>query len=402
MLPLLLPPAPVVYKGTINGLRVSAVDGTAFIDNLPYTYQSDFSAGVDGWTVYGGTNDGNIDSIGGLDNWLRHTLNNANDAHAMLRTSFLTIGKKYTISFKYYIPSGQTVVAGIKLVDSMGVAITGVTHQTTLDTATTYTVTFTAPRTGIQIRATNAAGGNDLIQDAGGDDVFYIKDITISEIQPYMDGNHSIEIYDSSNRMLRGVLKAAGSSETLGDELVTNGDNEAAVMSSENFRQTVTQSSEQAQAGTYSAKAVLSGGTDTHYGRWAIDRLKLYKFSGYFYLPSGQTVNRLAIGGDYKTEASFGISKFTTLTNQWINLSLYTTPYGTLSNHVTAGSLLQNNADEDYYYYDTFTIKQVLTPSTSGATIVSAKGGETYNFSYKNPSFTYNADSYYIIIKRLR
>ena len=28
-----------------------------------------------------------------------------------------------------------------------------------------------------------------------------------------MDGNHQIEIYDSSNRMLKGVLKAAGTSE---------------------------------------------------------------------------------------------------------------------------------------------------------------------------------------------
>jgi hypothetical protein len=63
---ILIPPK-IVYKGTITGLRVSAGE-TAFIDNLPYTYQSDFSAGVDGWTGTYTTVAGNIDSIGSEDN----------------------------------------------------------------------------------------------------------------------------------------------------------------------------------------------------------------------------------------------------------------------------------------------------------------------------------------------
>ena len=47
-------------------------------------------------------------------------------------------------------------------------------------------------------------------------------------------------------------------------------------------------------------------------------------------------------------------------------------------------------------------VKQVLTPSSSGATIVSAKGGTTYNFAYKDTSFTYNAASYYCIVSKVR
>jgi len=47
-------------------------------------------------------------------------------------------------------------------------------------------------------------------------------------------------------------------------------------------------------------------------------------------------------------------------------------------------------------------VQQVTGPSTSGCTIVSAKGGETYNFAYKNASFTYNAASYYVIVKKVR
>ena len=38
---------------------------------------------------------------------------------------------------------------------------------------------------------------------------------------PYADGNHLVEIYDASGRMLRGYLGAAGTGETLGDELHT-------------------------------------------------------------------------------------------------------------------------------------------------------------------------------------
>jgi len=47
-------------------------------------------------------------------------------------------------------------------------------------------------------------------------------------------------------------------------------------------------------------------------------------------------------------------------------------------------------------------LKPVTAPSSSGATIVSAKAGETYNFNHKNASFTYNAASYYVIIRAIR
>ena len=43
---------------------------------------------------------------------------------------------------------------------------------------------------------------------------------------------------------------------------------------------------------------------------------------------------------------------------------------------------------------DNVSLKQVLTPSASGATIVSSKGGAIYNFTSKDASFTYNAASY--------
>ena len=482
----------VKYRGTVTGLRISAVDGTAFIDNALITPELqnakllssgsvtaanlklsavdgtafvDFSTAdvltdnigkyivikdstgkeIKGWIKAAGSGEGLGDEK--IDTWTNYgydtlTLSGSDILSAVdAGTDNITVIQNIALisgGIYKFVLNSITVASGSSPIFVSGSGNKGLSTSSAYfsknpASSGTYYYTVTSPNTyhgfrngggnanwsasGISLKQVTAPSstGVTIVSSKGGttynweskDASFaYNSDITYSiydrDLTAYADGNHQIEIYDASNRMLRGVLKAAGSSETLGDELVTNGDNEAAVMSGENFRQTVTQSSEQAQAGTYSAKAVLSGGTGTHYSRWAIDRLKLYKMSGYFYLPSGQTVNKLDIGEDYKTEASFGISKSTTLKNQWINLSLYTTPYGTLSNHVTAGSLQQYNADEDYYYYDTFTIKQVLAPSASGATIVSAKGGTTYNFAYKDTSFTYNAASYYCIVSKVR
>jgi len=309
MIPLLLAPAKVVYRNTITGLRVSAVDGTAFIDNLPYTYSSDFSAGEDGWSETRGTVAGNIDSIGGEDNWLRYTADTELGAHYTRTTPLLTVGRRYIVSVKYYIPSGQTVIAGILFSTGSATFLpAGITYQNTLDAATTYTASFVATNNELRFYATDAAG-SVTIQDAGGDDVFYIKDITVSEITPYMDGNHSIEIYDSSNRMLKGVLKASTSAETLGAEI---------------------------NSGTLTA-------------------LTLYKITA-------TEVNHFGTGlivGSYFTSAG--------------------TETCDANNKV-----------------------QQVTAGATASTIVSAKGGETYNFSYKNPSFTYNSSSYYCIIRTIR
>jgi hypothetical protein len=52
--------------------------------------------------------------------------------------------------------------------------------------------------------------------------------------------------------------------------------------------------------------------------------------------------------------------------------------------------------------WDDITIKQVLTPTTDGVTIVSTKGGGVFNFTYKNAGFVYNAASYYVIVRKVR
>ena len=384
----------VKYRGTVTGLRISAVDGTAFIDNLPYTYSSDFSAGVDGWSGGRGTVTGNIDSIGSADNWLRFAIDTQNDAHQAAKASQFVVGRKYTVTMKYYIPSGQTIVAGLLLTNG-GYAPTGVTYQSTLDTVVTYTATFTAVGTALNIYATNAAGGVN-IYDAGGDDVFYIKDVTISEITPYMDGNHQIEIYDSDNKMLRGVLKAAGSGVTtntvytadfsagLGGWVVTwsTGYEVGSFLWDTDHTVLTVAGNSSSSARPFIAKTLSM----------TVGALQFMEMD--YSVVSGTAVITNAIVG--------GVNPF--LTNTLSGTDTYITSQQTCAG--TAYNKLYlyfNGRDYDFVLnINAMRVKAITAPSSSGATIVSAKGGTTYNFAYKDTSFTYNAASYYCIVSKVR
>jgi hypothetical protein len=299
----------VVYRGTITGLRISAVDGTAFIDNLPYTYSSDFSAGVDGWGSVRGTVDGNIDDIPATDdNWFRLYASDDNSTHFLYRDSLFTVGKKYNVTLTYYIPV-NTHTNSFVAVNGLDSTDPALDTFSTVGTITSKTFTFTATHGRLLLVQNSSAGRSFIGANVNTDDLIYIKDVTISEITPYLDGNHSIEIYDSSNRMVKGCLKAATSSETLGDEIAT---------------------------GTLVA-------------------LTLYKITA-------TEVNHFGVG---------------------LVVGSYFTSAGTETCDA-------NNK-----------VKQVTAGATA-STIVSAKAGEVYNFAYKNASFTYDAASYYCIIRAIR
>ena len=208
-------------------------------------YTSDFSAGVDGWSARNGAVDGNIDSIGGEDNWLRYTNDNTNTLHRAVSNRSLVVGKRYTITFKYYIPSGQSNVNSISLWDYTNPLLVSSTLLNVTDTVTTYTKTFTAANTdGIRFYAGNGVA----YQDAGGDDVFYIKDVVINsepiltisagnalmdtttdnafaapvgvDLTAYQDGRHLAHFTDSSGYVAVGWISAtAPSGEALGAEI---------------------------------------------------------------------------------------------------------------------------------------------------------------------------------------
>ncbi len=141
---------------------------------------SDFSAGVDGWTGSGGTAAGNIDSIDSSNDWLRLTLDSADSEHYLDKASQFTSGKKYRLRFEYFIPGSQSNVDGIRAYIS-DTAITGHTAQETTGSTTTVDILFTAAATGsLRLKATD--GGSISFQDAGGDDLIYVKNVVVEDV----------------------------------------------------------------------------------------------------------------------------------------------------------------------------------------------------------------------------
>ena len=212
--------------------------------------------------------------------------------------------------------------------------------------------------TGLRI---SAVDGTAFIDNAG------------ATIPTYADGNHQIEIYDASNRKLRGVLKAAGTSETLSEtDLVTNG----TFASDENWDKDTGWT---ISDGTANASSIVGK---------QITQAHTYSTN----ILTKATLDVSSISGGYIYE----------MLGSSVSPSLTTTGSKTVYLTATSGTYHGWRGTLTSVIIDNYSLKQVLTPSSSGATIVSAKGGETYNFGYKNASFVYNAASYYVIIKRLR
>ena len=179
-------------------------------------YTSDFSAGADSWAEAAQTTvDGNIDGIGGEDNWLRGTLKNGvNVTHIARRTTpTLVTGKKYRITGKYFIPSTNSNCDGIRFVDSGGVVWWSAILNT-LDAATTFTAEFTATTDVSGLRVYAYDGSAYQFTDAGGDDVYYIKDIVMVEIGATLalesEGIQRDAWKDSSTNGLNASYPASG------------------------------------------------------------------------------------------------------------------------------------------------------------------------------------------------
>ncbi len=203
-----------------------------------------------------------------------------------------------------------------------------------------------------------------------------------------------LKVYDSTGKTIEGYIKAAGTGETLGSEVLVNGDNEAAVMTTTNtVRGTFAQSDTVAQEGTYSGKFILDASNNTHYIRvTAPVPMALYKGTGFTYLPSGQTLTNLGFG--FNTSSLIFPLPSSTVTDQWVSRSAYAT-HETEFTYIVVGKTSALSAESNYFYVDTMSLKQVLTPSTTGVTIVSTLNGATYNWAVKTTGFNYNDSSGY-------
>jgi len=145
-------------------------------------YTSDFSAGADGWTSFRGTAVGNIDAIGGYDDTLRFTADDTYGGHYIKSPNQYAVGLCYRVRFEYYLPSGQSNIDGIRLEDdasATAIRLSGILNTT--DAWTAYDG-YHNKTTAIEFFIRGIDGSAISWQDAGGDDIFYIKNVIIDAV----------------------------------------------------------------------------------------------------------------------------------------------------------------------------------------------------------------------------
>jgi hypothetical protein len=245
-------------------------------------------------------------------------------------------------------------------------------------------IVYKGTLTGLRI---SSVDGTAFIDNAG------------ATVPTYADGNHQISIFDSSGRELRGVLKAAGENEGLGDELVTNGNMETGDpptgWTSVNATLSSVSDERTGGGGTKSINVLRTGGSASAGQTLTVANNSLLKYSVWDKSVEGTNTAMVYLGtADLVTDRILNTVNSKTT---WINATGYFS--ATVVNpSLLLYSSITNSASTRF---DDISFKQVTAPSSSGATIVSAKGGTTRNFTQKNSSFTYNAASYYVIVRKM-
>jgi hypothetical protein len=195
-------------------------------------------------------------------------------------------------------------------------------------------------------------------------------DFTAADVLTGKTGNLLV-VRDSSGRAIQGFIKAAGTGETYND-LVTSWNNWVSAFS------TFTSS------GTTITSAIDDGDPDAYAksNTLTLAAGALFKSVSSITLNSG-TAPTYYIG--YNTPRSYqGV-----LGNATIYRSNVTAFAGGANDVVLFVASVATN------FSATISLQQVLTPSATGVTIVSTKGGATFNWAQKNASFNYNDPSGY-------
>ena len=185
-----------------------------------------------------------------------------------------------------------------------------------------------------------------------------------------------LTVTDSAGKKLVGYIKAAGTGETLGSELITNGG--------------------------FDTDTVW-----TKHDGWSIDGGKAVKVVG---TGNGRCVYQTAplslhgcYLGSFDTEAvaaaALGMSQILSGTDNQLIVQWHQST-GTKTGYATAlagGNVIIGVHSEPWgtATIDNVSLKQLLTPSVTGVTITSTPDGTTYNWASKEAGFNYNAASGY-------
>jgi hypothetical protein len=177
---------------------------------------------------------------------------------------------------------------------------------------------------------------------------------------------HLVRIKDSSNRAIQGYIKAAGSGETLdATNLVTEWTNV-------NYDTFTSVASPDIAAAVYTTSGTQTGTSNS----MVTTAGKLYKLVATWTNVAGEAPTLTGTNGFVTTTLAAGVN------------NIYFTATGTSVVLTTTNTAAAS-------WGCTFVLKQVTVPANTGVTIVSTKGGATYNFSQKNSVFNYNDASGY-------
>jgi parallel beta-helix repeat protein len=273
-----------------------------------------------------------------------------------------------TFHEQYAIPAYGTSSSSPFMVGSYGTGAQPIIDGANVVASSSWTATTTQSITG------TVSQSNMKLSLASG--TAFVDFNASGTLTPYT--GDEITITDSSGHQLVGWIKAAGSGETYGSQLLpdpgmtnvasygcTNATAaEVAGQSGNGLQLTLTSAwGDCGQSFTVSTGMTLKGstyieqGTDT--GGWSTLQFGLNDWSGF-------------TGTSNNAPASW---------TQWIL-------YGTVPASVT--TLYENYSGQTSgktTLYDTASVTQVLTPSTTGVTIVSSSGGSSYNWTSEQSGF---------------
>lgn len=116
----------VLHYPLAEGAGLIAYNVADATEEATPTYESDFSVDVDGWTALNTTLEGNIDSVGGINDVLKSSATATATVRSTAPSSGITIGRNYKITYDVFIPSTNVSVNGFDLENS---GATIATHQ---------------------------------------------------------------------------------------------------------------------------------------------------------------------------------------------------------------------------------------------------------------------------------
>jgi len=148
----------------------------------PPLYVSDFSTDTDNWGGVHSAVVGDVDAIGGLDDWMQITCDNTYDQHYAAFAGTHGHNKRtYSVSFKYYIPSGQSHVSNVRFFIDGGFAF--IDGGSVVGAVGEVNATITSHHTGTFIIMGLSSTTDYFVGD---NNILYVKDIVITEVDNFI------------------------------------------------------------------------------------------------------------------------------------------------------------------------------------------------------------------------